>query len=153
VVEFGVCPAGATTLRSARMETIGSNVFLTFAAACGILALWHEFRWRSRLRTWKRTTGRVVGFAVGRPIKTLFGGTASSDDGPYPEIEFSWRGSAHKFISGYGGSGLPRIGSEVDIFYDPATGNAEYLSFTNRWLGTFIPVIFSVMFFWVTFQS
>lgn len=144
---------GTTPRRSAKMESIGSFVFLAFAAAFGLFALWHEIRWRNRLRAWERTTGKVVGHTDGRPINTLFGGKASSDDGPYPEIAFSWRGSAHKFVSGYGGSGLPRIGSEVDVLYDPATGNAEYLSITNRWLGTILPAIFSAMFSWVTFQQ
>ena len=135
------------------METIGSIVFSAFAIACAIIALWHEIRWRKRLQAWDKTKGRVVGVAEGKPIKTLFGGEASSDDGPYPEIEFSWNGSAHKFISGYGGSGIPRVGSEVDILFDPASGNAEYLSFTNRWLFTLIPIIFSALFLWMTFQA
>lgn len=104
------------------------------------------------MNTWDRTKGRVVGFAEGKPIKTLFG-EASSDDGPYPEIEFLWKGSPHRFISGYGGSGLPREGSEVDILFDPLTGEAEHLSFTNRWLGTLIPIIFSAVFFWVFFPA
>lgn len=94
-----------------------------------------------------------MGFAEGKPIKTLFGGEASSDDGPYPEVEFAWKGSPHRFISRYGGSGLPRMGTNVDVLYDPATGNAEYLSFSNRWLGTAIPLTFSAIFFWVSFQS
>ena len=140
------------TINVARMEIIGSIFAFAFATACAILALWHEGRWRKRIRSWEAARGRVVGFAEGKPIKTLFGGEASSDDGPYPEIEFPWKGSPHRFISGYGGSGLPRIGSEVDVLYDPTTGNAEYLSLTNRWLGTAIPLIFSAMFFWVSFQ-
>ena len=133
------------------MDTLGSVLFLTGAAACGIPALWHEIRWRNRLRAWDRTTGTVVGIANGR-IKFLFGGESADNDSAYPEIEFSWKGSAHKFISGYGGSGTPPIGSEVDVLYDPATGNAEFLSTTTRWFWTVFPLIFSVMFIWVAFQ-
>ena len=135
------------------METIGSIVFSAFAAACASVAIWHEIRWRKRLHAWDRTKGTVLGVAEGRPIKTLFGGDAPSDGGPYPEIEFHWKGSARKFTSGYGESGIPRVGSEVDILFDPASGTAEYLSFTNRWLFTLIPIIFSALFFWMTFQT
>ena len=135
------------------MEIIGSIFAFAFASACAVLAFWHEGRWRRRLRVWNGAKGRVVGFAEGKPIKTLFGGEVSSDDGPYPEIEFLWNGSPHRFVSGYGGSGLPRAGAEVDILFDPLTGDAEHLSFTNRWLGTLIPLFFSAVFFWVSFYG
>jgi hypothetical protein len=135
------------------MEIIGSIVAFAFATACAIIAIWHEGRWRRRMKTWEASRGRVVGFAMSKPIKTLFGGIAASDDGPYPEIEFSWNGSPHRFVSGYGGSGLPRTGAEIDLLFDPLTGEAEHLSYTNRWLGTVIPLIFSGVFFWVSAYS
>ena len=55
------------------MEIIGSVFAFAFATACAILALWHEGRWRKRLRSWEVVKGRVVGFAEGKPVKALFG--------------------------------------------------------------------------------
>jgi len=135
------------------MEIIGSILAFAFATACGAVTIWNEIRWRGRLRAWNWATGRVVGFAKTRPIKTLFGGETVCDDGPWPEIEFLWDGAIHRFISEYGGSGLPRIGSEVDLLFDPATGKAEHFTFSNRWLGTVIPIIFSAVFYWVTYYG
>jgi hypothetical protein len=132
---------------------MGSIVFFTFATACAIIAICHEVRWRRMLQGWDRTKGTIVGFAESRPVKTLFGEETPGDDGPYPEIEFLWNGSAHRFISRYGGSGTPSLGSVVNVLFDPASGTAEHLSFTNRWLFSLIPAGFSVIFFWVAFHQ
>ena len=135
------------------MESMVFVFVLAFATACFAVSIWHEFRWRNRLVTWKRTKGRVISIAQERDTKTLFGAKAVDNDGPWPEIEFEFSGESSTFISDYGGTGTPKVGSKVDVIYDPETGEAEWVSFTNRWLFTVIPVLFSALFYWLAFNT
>ena len=133
------------------MEIIGVVAFSAFAAACAITAFWHEIRWRKRLNAWERVCGRVIGVVDERPIKTLFGGTGWSDEGLIPRLSFLGEGvPAHSFLN-TGGSDIPQVGTDVKIIFEPASGKAECLTFSNRWLFTVVSSIFSVVFFLVAF--
>ena len=135
------------------MESIAFICVLAFATGCIAVSIWHEFRWRSRLVDWKRTKGRVVNVAQERGMPTIFGGRAVSHDGPWPEITFEFNGKAETFISDYGGTGTPKVGTEVDVVFDPETGKAEWISLTNRWLFTVVPIIFGAVFYWIGFNT
>lgn len=65
-------------------------------------------------------------------------------DGWTPLIEYQIEGVAQSFLSFYGGTHVPHINSEVVVWYDPVSLQAEWYSITNRWLFTIVPGVFCI---------
>ena len=76
-----------------------------------------------------------------------------SDCDEYAVIEFVYNGECHKFTSGYGGTGNPKIGDRVTVYYDPETSLSEYYSFSNRWVFTLGSLGFAVFFGLITYAG
>ena len=107
-------------------------IALVISALSLVLAAVHEIQWRRR-RKWNVTTGTVVA-------------ETETDDYCFePEIEYSFDGETRRFVSKYAGSELG-VGTQVRVVFDPKSGDAELLNFTNRWLITIAILVFS--FFW-----
>ena len=97
------------------------------------IGIWHEFRWWMRA-DWNRGQGIVVGHRF-------------SDGSYYEEVEFLQQDELVRFVSDYGSDSRPEIGASVDIVIDPSNGEqSEIYSSVNRWLFTFVPVIFAIIF-------
>ena len=64
-----------------------------------------------------------------------------------PEIEYTFNGETRHFVSNYGGYGVG-VGTPVKIVFDPVTGDAEELKWTNRWAPTVAMLIFSFLWAW-----
>ena len=109
-------------------------IALLISAFSFVFAIVHEIQWRRR-RKWNVTTGTVV---------------AETELDNYcfePEIEHSFDGETKRFVSKYAGSELG-IGTEVQIVFDPKSGDAELLNFTNRWFITIAILVFSFLWGW-----
>ena len=102
-------------------------------------AAWHEIKWLGR-RSWTHTDGRVT------DIVRIESNHQSSF---HPKVEFIHEGLLHDFISGYGGSGLTKVGTVVPVIYDPVTLQAERFSYGNRWIFTIGPAALGLFFFWM----
>lgn len=101
-------------------------------AVFGWLALWHEWRWRKRMRNWQVTKGTIVDVDE-----------SPSSDVPHPVIEYRRGGTMHRFVSEYGESGAGLlVGRTVKVYYDPGSARAEYRSATTRWVFTVVPGVF-----------
>jgi len=97
------------------------------------VAVVHEAQWWRR-RRWKHTTGTVVG-------------ETESDESIVPEIEYVFNGEAMRFVSKYGGRSVG-VGARVRIVFDPTSGDAEELKWSNRWLPTTGLCLFSLFWAW-----
>ena len=105
---------------------------LVFAIACGVFGVWHECRWRERLKGWKRTRGRIVDEHWEKDAECA-----------KPEIEFDYAGETRRFVSKYGRESI-EVGAQTEIFYHPLTGEAEEFSQMNRWFFTIVPLVIFV---------
>jgi len=121
------------------MELLPYIVGFGGALCCIGIAVWHEIKWLGR-RSWSQATGRVTEIVQ---IKS------NHESNHHPKIEFIHEGTVHDFISEYGGSGNPTIGSEVSVIYDPVTFAAERFSYGNRWLFTLAPTALGLFFLWM----
>ena len=108
-------------------------VSLLVALAAIAVAVVHEICWWRR-RSWTLSTGIVVS-------------ETEHDDAIVPEIEFTFHGKAKRFVSNYGGRGVG-VGAKVNVLYDPETGDAEQLKWSNRWLPTAALLIFASLWVW-----
>ena len=102
-------------------------------------AVWHETKWLGR-RSWTHADGRVI------DIVRI---ESNHESNHHPKIEFTHEGSLHDFTSEYGGSGLPKVGSVVQVIYDPVTLKAERFSYGNRWIFTIGPAALGLFFLWI----
>jgi len=105
------------------MDITGSVIVVLAGAACLVLMVIHETKWRRMLSNWVRTTGKVIAEIQG-------------DETNKPIIQYEFNGSPTRFTSKYG-SGMIKIGSKVVVLFDPRTGEAEELKWSNRWFPTF----------------
>jgi len=112
------------------MDIIGSVILGLAGVACLVLMVTHETKWRRMLSNWRRTTGKVVAEIEG-------------DETNHPMIQYEFNGSPTRFTSKYGG-GMIKIGSKVVVLFDPRTGEAEELKWSNRWLPTIALGLFGI---------
>jgi hypothetical protein len=110
------------------MPSAGRAVVGALGLLFGLLSAYHEYVWRRRLRTWRKTTGRVVGYA-------------RDESASYPEIEYESNGVPRRFVSRYAFSKQPSVRSTVGVIYEPLSGTAEVLSAANRWAFTVAPAL------------
>ena len=114
-----------------RMQFIGNLLAVLFGLACIAGTIYHEVKWRFMIRNWQETTGRITGEIDG-------------DETSSPEIEYEHDGKPIRFVSRYGG-GSVKTGESVVVLFDPATGEAEELKWSNRWLPTIAMLSFGMV--------
>lgn len=101
----------------------GQDVAICFAIVFLGLVVWREIIWFRRFSTWERTAGRVIGFRV-------------DGDGPSgPTVMYSVDGRDKVFESSFCLSN-PQIGADVDVLFDPKSGNTVLLTRRHRWFLT-----------------
>ena len=113
-------------------DSLGRIVSTLFGIACFVGTIYHEVEWRFMLGNWQRANGKITA--------EVEGGETSS-----PEIEYEYRGKPVRFVSKYGG-GPVRLGESVIVLFDPDTGEAEKLKWSNRWLPTIAMLSFGITF-------
>ncbi len=116
------------------MGAIGSAIMIATGLVFGALAIWHEWRWRVRLRTWDSAEGVVVESKI-------------VDGSSYSEIEFEFGDTRKRFTPNYSDNN-PAVGSSIAIIFDPETGKAERCDFSSRWIFTLAPGLLSALFLW-----
>ncbi|MDB4669793.1 DUF3592 domain-containing protein [bacterium] len=116
--------------------------FVSFGAACIVLAVFHEVSWWKR-RNWRRFVGRINGFD-----------RESSDTqlSFSPEIEYEIDGKTHTFTSKYGEGITPSlsVGDEVHLLASPDGAHAEHYTAGNRIGFTLVPLAFGALFILVS---
>ena len=105
---------------------------VAFGLAAGVVGIWHELRWRTRLKAWKKTTGMIVDEIWEK-----------DDECGKPVIEFDYDGETKRFTSEYGRENI-KVSTQTDVIYHPLTGQAEELTWSNRWFFTLIPLLIFV---------
>ncbi len=117
------------------MHLIGVIGFVAFGLLAITLAIVHEFTWWRR-RGWSRGRGVIVGHKE------------HWNDGVYynPEIQFDGPNGVSRFVSKYGSNKKPHLGRTVDIVVDESGESAEHICVSNRFLPTFVPVVFGLIF-------
>ena len=113
-------------------ESIVRIAFTLFGIACLTGTFYHEVKWRFMLGNWQCTTGSIAAEIDG-------------DETSSPEIEYEYNGRTVRFVSKYGG-GPVRLGESVIVLFDPDTGEAEELKWSNRWLPTIAMLSFGLIF-------
>jgi len=116
------------------MQNIASTAAVIFAIAGLVVAVVHEIQWRRRLKNWSKTEGTVIG-------------EVDKEDYVHAEIEYVHKDRKTTFVSKYGGGGC-KVCKTVIVVYDPVSGAAEQLSWSNRWLFTLALPVFSAVFLW-----
>ena len=111
-----------------------STMMITIGLVFGAFAIWHECRWRRRLRTWIAAEGVVVESKI-------------IDGSSYSEIEFEFSGTRKRFTPDYSDNN-PAVGSRILIIFNPETGKAERFDFSSRWIFTLGPGSLSTLFLW-----
>ena len=84
------------------------------------------------LRNWSQTSGVITDEIDG-------------DETSAAEIQYEFKGEQIRFVSRYGGSSV-KIGQKVFVLFDPETGDAEELKWSNRWLPSIAMFIFGTVF-------
>ena len=124
-------PVNVDVMSLNRMQFIGNLLAVLFGLACIAGTIYHEVKWRFMIRNWQETTGRITGEIDG-------------DETSSPEIEYEHDGKPIRFVSRYGG-GSVKTGESVVVLFDPATGEAEELKWSNRWLPTIAMLSFGMV--------
>lgn len=117
------------------MQVFGSFLSISFGIVCLLAAAGFELTWRRRLKCWYTTDGIVVAEVAG-------------EESTSPEIEFQLDGVSKRFVSKHGGGRID-VGKTVRVLFDPETGEAEWLTTQNRWLGTVVCTLFGITFLYV----
>ena len=86
----------------------------------------HEYKWRQRLRHGGVVRGKIVKMV-------------EQTDSWHPEIEYEFEGRLHYFVSKYSGG---VVGAAMPVVINDETGDAEALTWSNRWLFTIVPLLF-----------
>lgn len=101
----------------------GQDVAICFAAVFLGLAVWREVIWFRRFSTWERAVGHVKGFRT-------------DGDGPSgPIVVYSVEGHDKTFESSFCLTN-PQLGADVDVLFDPKSGDAVMLTRRHRWFLT-----------------
>ncbi len=109
-------------------------VFPTIGVVLLLFGVLHEYQWRRRIQTSVVCTGRVVDIHD------------DTDDGYFPEIEYTCGGDTKRFRSAYSIPPTPFIGSDVSVLVDTARGDAEVYNSKTRLSFTIVPIIGGLFF-------
>ena len=111
------------------MEIIALLGFAFIAVGVG-----HELTWRQRLARSRVVPGTIV--EIDR-----------YDD--HAEVEYFLDDQRRRFVSGYSvPSNMIWVGKRVSVAADPDSGDAEIISFSNRWVFTIVPILAGLFAMW-----
>lgn len=113
-------------------EDTASNLFGILCLIAGVFVLilgcFGLIKNRSRGKNWRSAKGIIVG-----PIDLSDTFRDDAENPRYPVIEFvDHSGHVHSFTFDWNMSGLPGLGSEVDVLYDPDIRKRRYITSAQR---------------------
>jgi len=115
----------------------GTIVIICFAIPIFVALVIREHRWRSRLNTWHKSDGKIIGFHEdpGADISCPIVGYNFQGRDTNQVCEFNLR---HH-----------RIGQSVPILVDPESGQIYIISTRDRWtLSVILLCCFAFLIFW-----